>query len=159
MSSDIYLVIVEARDDSTVRFRLQITHIHGVSFPLSPSFAMMLIADEGAPGFDAYRRWYEALARENEYFNPLEQVRAVRLFDPRGLPREPGPPPEDAERDAAAPIVLGEAIYEIVVDAVGMLAHLEPGASWGSTAYDELGTGPEYFGRPEDPMEWERPGF
>ena len=55
--------------------------------------------------------------------------------------------------------MLGEALYEIEVDVEGMLAHLEPGDSWDSTAYDERGAGPLYLGEPGDPTQWQRPAL
>lgn len=52
--------------------------------------------------------------------------------------------------------VLGEALYELVVDAPGMLGHFAVGDAWETTAYDEAGDGPIYLGGSEDPTEWRR---
>ncbi len=86
---------------------------------------------------------------------------SIRRLEKRGLPREQGEPPAGLNRDdvddSEDPGVLGEALSEAVVDAEGMLGHLEVGDAWGTTADDEAGDGPLYLGGSGDPTEWRRP--
>ena len=158
--SDLFLVRVESQDTRSVRLRLQIIHRDEVTFPLSPSFAMMLIGDESMASHDDFSRWEQARVDEDEWFSSDEHIEAVRLLEARGLPREQGSPPHgltweqlDESEDQG---LLGEALYEIVVDIDGMLSHLSPGAAWKSTAYDEAEQGPIYTGQPEDARAWSR---
>jgi len=153
-------VRVEARSDLTAQLRVQIISLDEVSFPLSRSFAMMLIEDESAPGHAGYRAWSRVACDSDESFDSCAHVVSIRLLEARGLPREHGSPPAGLTRDdvdaSADPGILGEALYEIVVDAPGMHDHFEVGAVWGTTAYDEAGNGPLYCGGAEDPKEWRR---
>ncbi len=48
--SDLFRVHVEARDGTTALLRLRILHLDEITFPVSPSFVMMLLEDESAPG-------------------------------------------------------------------------------------------------------------
>lgn len=159
--SDLFRVEVMGREARSVRLRLRILSLDEITFPLSPGFARMLIEDEGAPGYARYERWLNARCEIEEFFDAGEHFVAIRLLERRGLPRAQGEPPAGLSREdvdaSEDPGLLGEALYEIVVDVEGMLAHLEPGDSWDSTAYDEAGTGPLYLGEPGDPTQWQRP--
>jgi hypothetical protein len=156
--SDLFSVRVESREERSILLRLQIQSPDEVTFPLSPSFAMMLIADESLDSHSELRAWTSAREDEDEFFNPSDHITAVRLIEVRGLPREQGEPPLgltwDQVDDSEDKGLLGEALYEIHVDVDGMLAHLKPGASWSSTAYDELSDGPLYLGNEGDAREW-----
>lgn len=158
--SDLFRVRVESQDARSVTLRLQIIHRDEVTFPLSPSFAMMLIGDESLASHDDFRRWERARAAEDEWFSSVDHIEAIRLLEARGLPREQGSPPQgltwDEVDESEDRGLLGEALYEIVVDIDGMLSHLGPGATWGSTAYDEADNGPIYTGQPEDVRAWSR---
>jgi hypothetical protein len=59
--SDLFRAQVEARDGSTTLLRLRIIHLDEITFPVSPSFVMMLLEDESAPGHERYRAWKRAL--------------------------------------------------------------------------------------------------
>lgn len=158
--SDLFRVKVEANEGNTVRLRLHIISLDEITFPLSPSFAMMLLEDEGAPGRKRFSRWLWDTIEADEWFNSSDHVVSITLLEHRGLPRAHGEPPAGMTHDdvdaSEDPGVLGDALYEIVVDAEGMLAHLEPGDSWGSTAYDEAGHGPLFLGAPGDPTQWRK---
>lgn len=158
--TDLFRVTVEANEGLTVRLRLQIVFLYQFAFPLSPSFASMLIEDEGAPGSERFSQWWFAIIKTNAQFSASHHVVSVTLLEHRGLPRAAGQPPAGMTRDevdaSEDPGVLGEALYEVVVDAEGMLAHLEPGDSWGSAAYDYIDDGPTFFGEPGDPTQWLR---
>ena len=67
--SDLFLVRVESQDTRSVRLRLQIIHRDEVTFPLSPSFAMMLIGDESMASHDDFSRWEQARVDEDEWFS------------------------------------------------------------------------------------------
>jgi hypothetical protein len=156
--SDLFSVRVESREERSIRLRLRIIHRDEVTFPLSPSFAMMLIADESLDSHGELREWQSAREAEDESFNASDHITAVRLVEVRGLPREQGEPPAgltwDQVDEREEEGLLGKALYEIRVDVDGMLAHLKPGASWSSTAYDEAGDGPLYLGNEGDVREW-----
>ena len=158
--SDLFRVHVEACDGRTAQLRLRILHLDEITFPVSPSFAMMLIEDESAPGHARYRAWTREVYKVDEDFSPSDHLVSIRLIEARGLPRVQGEPPAGLTRDevddSEDPGVLGEALYEVVVDAQGMLGHLEVGDAWGTTAYDEAGNGPIYLGGSGDPTEWRR---
>ncbi len=158
--SDLFQAHVESRDGSTAHLRLRIASLDEVTFPVSPSFAMMLLEDESAPGHERYRAWKREVYETDEDFDPAAHLVSIRLLEKRGLPREQGEPPAGMTRDdvdaSEDPGLLGEALYEIVVDATGMLGHLDVGDAWGTTAYDEAGAGPIYIGGSEDPTEWRR---
>lgn len=158
--SDLYTVIVEAQEARAVRLRLRIVHPDEITFPLSPSFARMLLADESMESYGDFRRWERARTAEDEWFNSEDHIQSVTLLEVRGLPRRQSEPPDgmtweqvDESDDRG---LLGEALYEIVVDVDGMLAHLTPGLSWQSTAYDEADEGPLFLGRPGDVRAWVR---
>jgi len=158
--SDLFRVRVESQGPRSVTLRLQILHRDEVTFPLSPSFAMMLIEDESMASHADFKRWKEARADEDEWFSSVDHIKAIRLLEARGLPREQGSPPQgltwvevDESEDQG---LLGEALYEIVVDIDGMLAHLRSGVTWTSTAYDEAAEGPLYMGGPDDVRAWSR---
>ena len=156
--SDLFSVRVESREERSILLRLQILHRDEVTFPLSPSFAMMLIADESLDSHSEFRAWQSAREAEDEWFDASAHITAVRLVEVRGLPRKQGEPPAGLTWDQVDESddrgLLGEALYEIRVDVDGMLSHLKPGASWESTAYDELGSGPLYVGKEDDVREW-----
>jgi hypothetical protein len=158
--SDLFRVQVESCDGHTALLRLRILALDEVTFPLSPSFAMMLLEDESAPGHERYRAWQRGIYATDEDFDTAAHLVSIRLLEKRGLPREQGEPPAGMTRDdvdaSEDPGVLGEALYEIVVDAEGMLGHLDAGDAWGTTAYDEAGNGPIYLGGSEDLTEWRR---
>lgn len=158
--SDLFLVRVESQAPRSVTLRLSILHRDEVTFPLSPSFAMMLLEDESLASHADFRRWQQAREEEDESFSSVDHIEAIRLLEARGLPREQGEPPRgltweqvDESEDQG---LLGEALYEIVVDIDGMLSHLSPGVTWTSTAYDEAGEGPFYMGQAEDVRAWSR---
>ena len=158
--SDLFRVQVESCDGSTAHLRLQILHLDEITFPVNPSFGMMLIEDESAPGYDRYRAWTREVHRTDEHFDPSARLVSIRLLEKRGLPRVQGEPPAGLTRDnvddSEDPGVLGEALYELVVDAPGMLGHFAVGDMWDTTAYDEAGDGPIYLGGSGDPTEWRR---
>ncbi len=158
LMSDLFSVRVESREERSIRLRLQILHPDEVTFPLSTSFAMMLIEDESLDSHSELRAWQRAREAEDEWFNPSDHITEVRLVEVRGLPREQGEPPAgltwDQVDESDEKGLLGEALYEIRVDVDGMLSHLKPGTSWNSTAYDELGHGPLYLGNEGDVREW-----
>jgi hypothetical protein len=158
--SNLFRVHVEARDGHTALLRLRIRHLDEITFPVSPSFVMMLLEDESCPGHERYRAWQRGVYATDEDFDTAAHLVSIRLLEKRGLPREQGEPPAGMTRDdvdeSEDPGVLGEALYEIVVDAGGMIGHLEVGDAWGTTAYDEAGNGPIYLGGGGDPTEWRR---
>lgn len=160
--SDLFRVRVESQGARSVRLRLQIIHPDEVTFPLSPSFAIMLIEDESMESHDDFERWQSARCDEDEWFYGIDHITSIRLLEVRGLPREQGSPPHgltwDQVDDSEDRGLLGEALYEITVDIDGMLSHLRPGMTWGSTAYDEAGDGPIYTGQPDDVRAWTRKG-
>ena len=159
--SDLFRIQVESNNGNSARLRVSIVSLDEVTFPLSAAFVMMLLEDEEAPGFARYEAWRRAAVDADERFNGEEHVLSITLLEYRGLPRAQGEPPAGMSLDdvdeSDDPGVLGEALYEIVVDADGMLSHLEPGQVWDSTAYDEDGDGPVFLGAPGDPTRWERP--
>lgn len=156
--SDLFSVTVESREERSVKLRLRIIHRDEVTFPLSRDFAMMLLEEETLDTHDELRAWANARLDEDEQFDSIDHITAVRLLEVRGLPRKSGEPPAgltwDQVDDSEDRGLLGEALYEIVVDVDGMLAHLKPGMTWDSTAYDELGDGPIYLGHEGDAREW-----
>lgn len=158
--SDLFRVHVEACDGTTARLRLRIINLDQVTFPVSRGFAMMLVEDESAPGHDRYRAWLREVSRTDVEFDAWAHLMSVRLIEKRGLPREQGKPPAGLTRDDVDDSddrgVLGEALYELVVGASGMLGHLTVGDTWGTTAYDVAGKGPFYLGGSGDPTEWRR---
>jgi hypothetical protein len=156
--SDLFRIQVVALFPRAVHLRLQIIHRDEVTFPLSPSFAMMVIGDESLPSYETFRSWEQARSKEDECFSAQEHLVEIRLLQVRGLPREQGCPPAghsweqvDSSEDRG---LLGEALYEMKVDLDGMLAHLQPGTTWCSTAYDEAGDGPLYTGHEDDLLFW-----
>ena len=158
--SDLFSVCVESRDMLSARLRLQIVHRDEVTFPLSPSFVMMLVDDESLDTHRDFRRWESARADADEDWSSGEHLVSIRLLEVRGLPRAQREPPAglgwdevDASEDGG---LLGEALYEITVDVEGMLAHLTPGMRWRSTAYDEAGRGPIYTGQAGEVQAWSR---
>lgn len=158
--SDLFRVHVEARDAHTALLRLRILSLDEITFPVSPSFAMMLLEDESCPGHERYRAWRRGVYDADENFDIAAHLVSIRLVEKRGPPREQGEPPAGMTRDevdeSEDPGVLGEALYEVVVDAEGMLGHFEVGDAWETTAYDEAGDGPIYLGGSGDPTEWRR---
>jgi hypothetical protein len=160
--SDLFRVQVEACDGCTARLRLRILSLDEITFPVSPSFVMMLVEDESAPGHARYRAWTRAAYDADEDFSTSSRVVSIQLVEKRGLPRVQGEPPAGLTRDdvdaSEDPGVLGEALYEIVTDGPGMLGHFAVGDTWGTTAYDEAGDGPIYLGESGDPTEWRREG-
>ncbi len=160
--SDLFHVRVEAQNPRSVRLRLQILHRDEITFPLSPSFAMMLLEDESIASHADFERWRRARVDEDEWFASSDHLESIRLLEVRGLPREQGSPPHgltwDQVDESEDRGLLGEALYEITVDIDGMLSHLGPGTAWESTAYDEAGDGPFYMGQPEDVRVWTRGG-
>jgi hypothetical protein len=159
---DLFKVEVMERSEGRIVMRLRIDSLEEVTFPLSSSFAIMLVDDvtEMPEASSAFSSWVSAQEEKNELFLPRKTITAVRLLEVRGLPRVHGEPPAGMTRDdvdrSTDPGVLGEALYEITTDAPGMFDHLAPGDSWGSSAYDEMGEGPYYTGADGDPRAWER---
>ena len=158
--SDLFRVHVEACDGTTARLRLRIINLDQVDFPLSRGFGMMLVADESAPGHARWMAWQNEIAETDAEFDTWAHLTSVRLIETRGLPREQGKPPAGLTRDDVDESedrgLLGEALYELVVDAPGMLGHLAVGDTWGTTAYDVAGKGSFYRGESGDPTEWRR---
>lgn len=164
--SDLYLVHVVARDVTTVDLRIDIVHPDVVDIPLSPSFVAMVVEDEWGPGAAAFKAWWQAwVAREPAAScRPLYQ--RVEVLELRNLPREQSEPPpgmtwneveaiEDPDqRDAA----LGQGRLRVTVGDPGLIAHLEPGMRWASTAYDEEDTGPVVRGLAGEITVWLRDG-
>lgn len=159
---DLFKVDVLERSSLRVVMRLRIDSLDEVTFPLSRSFAMMLIDDETElpEASAAFSAWHTVQEERDTSFAASLAITAVRLLEVRGLPRKHGEPPAGMSRadvdDSSDPGVLGEARYEITTDVPGMFDHLKPGDSWGSSAYDEGGEGPLFTGADGDPRAWER---
>lgn len=101
-----------------VRLRLTALAAEG-DVPVGPSFARMLIEDESAPKHDQLRAWLSAREEDGEEVDTHEAILRVELRSQEG----------------------GVAELEIELAVAGVLEHLDVGATWRTTAYDELGDG------------------
>ncbi len=162
--SDLYSITVLARDGGVIDLAVDIVHPDVVDIPLSPSFAAMLIEDEWGPGAAAFKAWWRAWADRDPAADPAPLYQSVELIDVRNLPRVQSEPPTGMTWDdvdgntAAAPghSLLGAGVVRITVSDPGLIAHLDPGMRWSSTAYDEGDTGPIAFGKPGEVRRWQR---
>lgn len=166
MGSDLYSITVVARGEDSVDLKVDIVNTDVVDIPLSPSFAAMVIEDEWAPGAAAYKAWWRAWADRDPWADPSKLYRRIELLELHHLPRAQSRPPPgmtmdewdalDSIRDDGGRSLLGSGTLRVTVDDPGYLGHLEPGTSWGSTAYDERGEGPTALGATDEPRAWER---
>ena len=162
--SDLYSITVLARDGGVIDLAVDIVHPDVVDIPLSPSFAAMLIEDEWGPGAAAFKAWWRAWADRDPAADPAPLYQSVELIEVRNLPRVQSEPPtgmtwDDVDGNAAADpgrSLLGAGVVRITVSDPGLIAHLDPGMRWSSTAYDEGDTGPIAHGEPGEVRRWQR---
>jgi hypothetical protein len=118
----------------------------------------------GGPGTAAFKAWWRAWADRAPTANPATLYQSVELLEVKHLPRVQSEPPagvtwDDVDGNAAA--APGAARSASVSSASaspnpGLIAHLDPGMSWSSSAYDERDTGPIARGEPGEIRRWQR---